>query len=198
MHQTLIEDVIMFLDAQKFDFVSTLESQWEAIRDEYKALPGDSFDPWVQRSMYGDGWRVFGLVAMGKQIPNACAECPKTAAALACVPGLSMAGFSRLAPHTHIKPHCGWAASVYRLHLPLVVPPLCRMRVADETRAWEEGKCVIFDDTVEHEAWNDSDLPRGVLLLDFLRPGLSGSVADHIPEEVQHYASMLFDRQKAH
>ena len=51
---------------------------------------------------------------------------------------------------------------------------------------------MIFDDTVEHEAWNDSDLPRGVLLLDFLRPEVVGSVEDHVPDEVRQYAAQLF------
>jgi aspartyl/asparaginyl beta-hydroxylase (cupin superfamily) len=54
----------------------------------------------------------------------------------------------------------------------------------------------VFDDTAEHEAWNDSDLPRGVLLLDFLRPGVAGSVADHVPEEVQEYVARLVTSQE--
>lgn len=103
-----------------------------------------------------------------------------------------MAGFSRLAPHAHVKPHVGWAASVYRLHLGLVVPEGCRLRVGSETRPWREGRCLIFDDTVEHEAWNDSDRPRAVLLLDFLRPGVASGVEDHIPDEVRQYAGHLF------
>jgi aspartyl/asparaginyl beta-hydroxylase (cupin superfamily) len=73
-----------------------------------------------------------------------------------------------------------------------VVPPGCRLRVAAETRSWQEGRYLIFDDTAEHEAWNDSDLARGVLLLDFMRPESNGSVADHVPEEVQQYAARLF------
>lgn len=182
----------MFLDPRQFPFVAALEAPWEAVRAEYLALPGDRFDPWVQRRMHGGGWTVFGLVAVGEPIPVACAACPDTADALRHVPGLSMAGFSRLAPRTHVKPHVGWAASVYRLHLPLVVPPGCRLRVAADTRTWDEGRCLVFDDTAEHEAWNDSDLPRGVLLLDFLRPGVTGSVADHMPEEVRQYAAHLF------
>jgi beta-hydroxylase len=182
----------MFVDPGQFDFVAALEAQWEAVRSEYLTLPHDAFDPWVQRRMHGGGWTVFGLYAIGQPIPAACAACPQTAQTLQQVPGLSMAGFSRLAPRTHVKPHVGWAASVYRLHLPLVVPPGCRLRVAAETRSWQEGRCLIFDDTSEHEAWNDSGLPRGVLLLDFLRPGLGGSVADHVPEEVQQYAARLF------
>jgi beta-hydroxylase len=182
----------VFVDPGDFDFVATLEAQWEAIRSEYVALPHDAFDPWVQRQMHGGGWSVFGLYAIGQPIPAACAACPQTARALRQVPRLSMAGFSRLAPRTHVRPHVGWAASVFRLHLALVVPPDCRLRVASETRSWQEGRCLIFDDTAEHEAWNDSELPRGVLLLDFLRPGFSGSVADHVPEEVQQYAAQIF------
>jgi beta-hydroxylase len=184
--------VTVFIDPGQFDFVAALEAQWEAVRSEYLALPHDAFDPWVQRPMHGGGWTVFGLYAIGQPIPAACAACPETAQALQRVPGLSMAGFSRLAPRTHVRPHVGWAASVYRLHLALVVPPGCSLRVAAETRSWQEGRCLIFDDTAEHEAWNDSELPRGVLLLDFLRPGFSGSVADHVPEEVQQYAARLF------
>ena len=187
----------MFLDPGQFEFVAALEANWEAIRAEYLALPGDLFDPWVQRYMHGGGWTVFGLYAVGQEVSGACAACPNTARALRQVPGLSMAGFSRLAPHTHVKPHVGWAASVYRLHLPLVVPPGCRLRVAAETRTWQEGRCLIFDDTVEHEAWNDSDLPRGVLLLDFLRPGISGAAADHVPEEVRRYVAQLFAARAA-
>jgi beta-hydroxylase len=182
----------MFIDPAKFEFVADLEAQWDAIRSEYLALPSDAFDPWIQRPMHGGGWTVFGLYAVGRPIPAACAACPRTARALRRVPGLSMAGFSRLAPRTHVNPHVGWAASVYRLHLGLVVPTACRLRVAAETRTWQEGRCLIFDDTVEHEAWNDSESPRGVLLLDFLRPGFSGSVEDHVPEEVRQYAAHLF------
>jgi aspartyl/asparaginyl beta-hydroxylase (cupin superfamily) len=186
----------MFLDPRQFAFVSDVEARWEAIRAEYLAVPGDTFDPWLQRSMHGGGWSVFGLYAIGQEILAACALCPNTRLALQHVPGLSMAGFSRLAPHTHVAPHVGWAASVYRLHLALVVPSGCRLRVASETRTWHEGRCLVFDDTVEHEAWNDSELPRGVLLLDFLRPGVTGSVADHVPEEVQQYTSRLLGKRK--
>jgi len=187
----------MFLNPQQFDWAPDLESAWEAIRAEYLALPTNLFDPWVQRQMHGQGWSVFGLYAMGQVIPGAYVRCPQTSQVLQKVPGLSMAGFSRLAPHAHVKPHVGWAASVYRLHLGLVVPPGCRLRVAEETRSWQEGSCLIFDDTVEHEAWNESDSPRGVLLLDFFRPGVSAETQDYVPDEVRQYAERLFaDRHR--
>jgi beta-hydroxylase len=181
----------MFIDPKDFTFAEHLKANWEVIRDEFLALPQDAFDPWVQRQMHEEGWSVYGLFAEGKRIEAACAHCPETAKLIDSVEGISLAGFSRMAPHTHIKPHVGWAASVYRFHLGLVVPPDCRLRVESETREWNDGEFWIFDDTVEHEAWNDSDRRRGILLLDFLRPGIDDFSADMIPEEVRQYADKL-------
>src|SRR5215216_6321765 len=98
----------MFIDSRQFEFTSHLEAHWHGIRDEYLALPEDVFEPWVQREMYGEGWSVYGLHAFGERIEPALAICPKTAGHLAKIPGLTTAGFSRLAPQTHIKSHVGW------------------------------------------------------------------------------------------
>jgi beta-hydroxylase len=87
------------------------------------------------------------------------------------IPGLTTAGFSWMSPGTHIKPHVGYSSAVLRCHLGLVIPSDCKLRVGSETRGWQEGKTLVFDDTVEHEAWNRSDKDRVVLLLDFKRPG---------------------------
>ena len=174
-----------FLDTRRFGFVAALESAWIEIRRECLSLPSDSFEPWVQREMYGDGWGVYGLIAFGERIEAALRACPQTASVLHRVPGLTTAGFSRMAPGTHIKPHTGWVRTVYRLHLGLVVPTGCALRVGTETRQWREGESLIFDDTVEHEAWNRSGESRTVLLLDFLRPGMSNPNNDVPPPEVQ-------------
>lgn len=181
----------MFFDPSQLPFTSVLESNWEAIRDEYLAIPQDSFDPWVQRRMHGEGWSVYALAAVGKLFPHATERCPRTAAVLGDISGVSLAGFSRMAAHSHIKPHVGWAANAYRVHLGLVVPDGCRLRVADETRPWIAGKCLVFDDTVEHEAWNDSDDVRGTLLIDVMLPGATGFDEHMVPEEVRRYAEQL-------
>ena len=186
----------MFLDPTKFSFVAELESQWETICKEFQALSSTLFDPWVQQNMHDEGWSVYGLYALGKRIDGACDRCPQTAKFIENISGVSLAGFSMLAPHTHIKPHVGWAKSVYRLHLGLVVPPSCRLRVDNDTRNWKEGKCLIFDDTVEHEAWNESDEYRGTLMLDFLRPGITSFEEDLIPEEVKQYAEGLANKPR--
>lgn len=186
----------MFLDPGEFPIAEMLEANWQTIRDEYLSLPTNAFDPWVQRSMHGSGWSVYGLVAAGHPVPGGCEQCPRTTEVLAEFGGIGLAGFSRMAPGTHIAPHSGWAENEYRLHLGLVVPDGCRLRVADETRAWQEGKCLIFDDTVEHEAWNDSTQVRGNLMVDFLRPGET-EFSKRVPEEVQRYAEGLFRDDKS-
>ena len=181
----------MFLDSIEFGIARCLEANWETIRDEYLSLPADAFDPWVQQSMHGSGWSVYGLVAGGHQIPGALKQYARTSEILGLLDGIGLAGFSRMAPGTHISPHAGWAANEYRLHLGLVVPDGCRLRGANETRPWREGKCLIFDDTVEHEAWNDSTKIRANLMVDFLRPGKT-EFSTLVPEDVREYAEKLF------
>ena len=182
----------MFLDPDGFDFVRVLEDGWLQIRDEFARLQESRFVDWPERGLYGAGWTVFGLQAFGQRLEENMALCPETARLLATVPGLTTAGFSRLAPGTHIRPHVGYTHAVLRCHLGLVVPTEgCALRVGDETRPWDEGRCLVFDDTVEHEAWNRSSVDRIVLLLDFLRPGAG-------PEQVKSpdaVAEMLEQRQ---
>ena len=80
--------------------------------------------------------------------------------------------FSLLAPRTHIKRHCGPTNARLRLHLGLVVPDGCSIRVGDEVRTWVEGRCLLFDDSFEHEVWNDADEERLVLIVDVWHPDL--------------------------
>jgi aspartyl/asparaginyl beta-hydroxylase (cupin superfamily) len=81
--------------------------------------------------------------------------------------------FSLLRAGARIAPHTGTHNARLICHLPLIVPPECGFRVGNEVRQWEEGKLLIFDDTIEHEAWNDSAQDRVVLIFDIWRPELS-------------------------
>ena len=159
-----------FLEPDRFPFVGELERSAASIREEFDRLEDeDGFRAWPERELYNAGWDVFGLYFFARVIPENCARCPRTAEALRCVPSVTTAGFSRLAPGTRIRPHVGRNDRVLRCHLALIVPPGCAIRVGSATRAWEEGRCLVFDDTMEHEAWNDSERDRVVLLVDFLR-----------------------------
>jgi aspartyl/asparaginyl beta-hydroxylase (cupin superfamily) len=177
--------VVVFLDPERFPFLIGLQDAWRDIREECLALPGDTYEPWVQREMYGHGWSVYGLLAFGERIEAALAACPRTAAALAQIPHLTTAGFSRMAPGTHIAPHEGWVTTVYRAHLGLVVPDGCALKVGGEIRRWREGEAFVFDDTVEHSAWNRGKADRIILLFDFSRPGMENAARDRLPPSVQ-------------
>jgi aspartyl/asparaginyl beta-hydroxylase (cupin superfamily) len=124
-------------------------------------------------------WSAFHLYKMGALVEENAAKCPKTMKALRHAPQPDQPGrtpaamFSLLKPNTRIPPHTGVTNVRLVTHLPLIVPEGCRFRVGNETRDWIPGKALVFDDTIEHEAWNDSDKLRVVLIFDIWHPELS-------------------------
>jgi beta-hydroxylase len=164
----------VFEDPAHYPFAAHLEANWQTIRDEMIALRSTGFIAWPEKSLYGEtGWTTLGLYAFGQKQAANCALCPRTTALVEAVPGMSMAGFSRLAPGAHIKPHVGYdeySRYVLRLHLGLETNADCALRVANETRRWKEGRALIFCDAIEQEAWNQGTTTRTVLLLDFKNP----------------------------
>lgn len=164
----------MFENPAEFPFAALLERNWHSIRDEMIALQSTGFFAWPEKSLYGEtGWTTFGLYAFGQKETANCALCPDTTALIKTVPGLVTAGFSRLAPGAHIKPHVGYdeySRYVLRLHLPLETNAACAIRVGNKTRIWEEGRSLVFCDAIEHEAWNRGATTRTILLLDFKNP----------------------------
>ena len=124
-------------------------------------------------------WSVYYLWRDGIAYPEHLARCPRTAAALEGCPRCEVPGaspnalFSILDAKTRIPPHAGVNNTRLFVHLPLIIPPGCGFRVGGEQREWEPSKAFVFDDTIEHEAWNDSDEPRAVLIFDIWNPDLS-------------------------
>lgn len=178
----------------RIDFVwaGALEAQTSAIREELLSVLTDdaAFAPYLEGDNHGPvrdyqgllnnpAWGAFYLWRNGVAQMENIARCPKTAAALTNVPRPEIAGrtptamFSLLKPGTHIPPHHGMLNSRLICHLPLIVPKSCAMRVGEEARPWVEGKLTVFDDSIEHEAWNQSADTRVVLLFDIPRPELS-------------------------
>jgi aspartyl/asparaginyl beta-hydroxylase (cupin superfamily) len=124
-------------------------------------------------------WSAFFLWRDGERVEANAARCPRTTELLARAPTADVPGyaptafFSILDARSHIPPHTGVTNSRLIVHLPLVVPPGCRFRVGSETREWREGEAWVFDDSIEHEAWNDSDVPRAILIFDTWHPALT-------------------------
>ena len=164
-------DRTAFHDPHDFPFVAVLEAGAAGIREELDHVlsSASAFNPWPERELYGKGWDVFGLYAFGRKMQDNCERCPRTTCAVEQIPDMTTAGFSRLRAGARIRPHVGFTDKVLRCHLALIVPDRCGLRVDGVARQWKENECLIFDDTLEHEAWNESGNDRVVLLLDFLK-----------------------------
>ena len=129
-------------------------------------------------------WSALFLWKDGAEQPDIARRCPRTLEALADVPLCCIEGrtpsilFSRLTPGARIPPHHGLINTRLICHLPLIAPPGNRLRVGNDVRAWREGEAWAFDDTVEHEACNDSGLDRTVLIFDVWKPELTDEERD--------------------
>ena len=183
---------IAFYEPSAFDWLPALAAEVPAMIREVEAVLADSrgVTPYVEvpednrpsrgHSLLGDPkWSAFHLWQNGEPVADNAARCPATMAALAGLPIPRIAGrspmvlFSILRAGTHIPPHHGMINTRLICHIPLVVPPDCRLQVGNSTRTVEQGKALIFDDSIEHEAWNDSDQDRAILLFEIWRPELS-------------------------
>ena len=135
----------------------------------------------------------------GRWIDWNCDRCPATTAAVRQIPGLMMAGFSVLEPGTHITEHRGPNKGALRYQLGVIVPGAegdCRIRVGDEMLFWRNGEAVAFDFTVPHEAWNDSDSTRVLLMLEVLLPGLPRYL--EVPNRLAQRAMGWFPTHQEH
>ena len=186
---------IPFFDREHFPWLEQLEAETEAVREELsvlltEGLPG--FAPYVdykpgtpenqfKELNHSQRWSSFWLWRDGERQPAAIDRCPHTAAVLEKLPLADQPGFaptalfSALAPHTHIPPHTGSTNARLLVHLPLILPGPARFRVGNEHREWRMGEAWAFDDTIEHEAWNDSDETRVIMIFDIWNPLLSAA-----------------------
>ena len=186
-----------FYEREEFEWVASLEDRAEAIATELEALlrtQAEEFEPYVaadaDRSggtapnahLAGDAsWSAYHLLRGGEPVEGHAEHFPKNIAALDRAPMPRVAGrapmalFSLLKPGAHIRPHHGLFNFRLICHLPLIVPPDCVLRVGNQLRPWRQGELLIFDDSMEHEAWNRSDRQRIILLFEIWRPEIGGA-----------------------
>ncbi len=168
-------------EARDFPWTAQLENGWEKVRAELDQVMvyRDQMPSFheilkeVETISSDDTWKTFFLVSAGMDCEGNARRCPETMKLLSCVPGLTTAFFSILTPGKHIPAHRGAYNGLLRCHLGLLVPEpreRCRIRIGNEFRSWSEGRCLIFDDSFNHEVWNDTDGWRVVLFIDFARP----------------------------
>jgi aspartyl/asparaginyl beta-hydroxylase (cupin superfamily) len=185
---------VQYFDPADFPWVSAVEAATSEVRAELAELlkqGTDNFRPYIQAIdsevrldsnqtlVENRDWSALFLCENGQPDAALLERCPKTweavnKAFLARIPGWGpTVMFSLLKAGARIAPHTGMFNTRLVCHLPLIVPEGCRFRVGNEIREWEVGKLLIFDDTIEHEAWNDSDQDRVVLIFDIWRPEFS-------------------------
>lgn len=177
---------VEFHDRAHFPWLAELEAATEAIREEFDALIASEAAELVPYIQYPDDvplrqweslnrsrdWTAVHLLQNGNRIERNARHCPRTMALLERLPQPDVPGaspnamFSLLAPRTRIPPHTGVANTRLVCHLPLIVPPGCGFRVGAQTQEWRPGSAFVFDDTIEHEAWNDSAELRVVFIFD--------------------------------
>lgn len=181
---------IQFFDHAQFPWLADLEAATEIVREEFLALlaAGGVDSPYVQ---VAEGQPVNQWAALNHSLDwgaqflwkdgmpgPAMAHCPRTTALLRTLPLLDVPRrgpnvmFSTLRARSHIPAHHGVTNMRAVVHLPLIVPEGCRFRVGSETRPWMAGEAWAFDDTIEHEAWNESDETRVIMLIDAWNPFL--------------------------
>jgi beta-hydroxylase len=168
-------------DTKTFPWAAELEADWKRIRAELVAVlvyrdQMPSFQDILKEVapiQSDNDWKTFFLKGVGMDCTDNALRCPETMRLLQKIPGLKTAFFSILSPHKHIPAHRGAYNGVLRFHLGLLVPEpreRVRIRIANDYYNWSEGRALIFDDTYNHEVWNDTDGFRVVLFVDFSRP----------------------------
>lgn len=166
--------------ASDFAWTRPLEAGFPAIRRELEGVLSrrdkvpnfDEVSPDQAHLTRGNDWKTYFLYAYGYKAERNCTACPETTRLVEDIPGMKTAFFSIMGPGTHVPAHRGPYKGLLRYHLGLVVPEpeQCSLRVAHQVLHWREGQSVMFDDTYEHEVWNDSQQDRVVLFVDVLRP----------------------------
>lgn len=198
------------LDMRDFAWTAMLRANWRTIRDEAieVALRGGTapslaaISPDHRAIAEVDKWRSFFLWGYSFPIEENLERCPKTAAIVERIPGLNSAFFSILAPGTHIPAHRGVTKGLVTCHLGLLVPRDgdVRMRVGNRVVRWAEGETLVFDDTYDHEVWNETSGTRVVLLIQFERPLRRPGkwIADAFLRAVRRSAFVQEARQNTH
>lgn len=200
-----------FYEREEFEWVAAIEAQVPIMQEELAMVRAQQapFEPYIMSTeerpqsinpLAGSNkWGAYYFWRNGERVESGASLCPITMEALNLAPmpvvanRSPMALYSVLEPNTHIVPHHGALNTRLICHIPLVVPGDCALRCGNETRAWEEGKALIFDDSIEHEAWNRSDQTRIVLLFDFWKPEIEQSERDALAkifEIVDHYSPL--------
>jgi len=201
------------LDTADFPWMAPITARWQEVRAEVDQLEAQrvrlpTTDQVAGFDQGAEGrWTSFILTSYGRWIEANTRRCPLTTSLVRDIPGLQIAGFSVLGPHTHLPRHRGPNRGALRYQVGLKVPGQpgsSRITIGDQTHVWTEGGSMVFDHSVHHEAWNDSDADRSVLFIEFVWPfpgvagfsnrltqGIFSQAARGVPRRVEELEQIL-------
>lgn len=167
-----------YFETNQFEWAKNIEDNFALIEKEmnyFLESNASSFEPYFATEMMNqpNKWQTIGFAFWGLRDKKNCEKCPETLKLFSKIPGFVSLSISKMEPHSEIKPHFGDTDAIYRCHLPLRVPgklPDIGFHVGYEQRNWEKGKLMIFNDAAYHKAWNHTDQPRIILMIDIIRP----------------------------
>lgn len=166
-------------DSSEFAWTPRLVNNFETIRQEVLDFSTSlTLDAQPQGLTDQGRWSVLYFYKGGRRVEATTRACRRTSEVVDSIPGAGEAGqtyLSVLRDGTHIKPHFGPSNTKLRCHLGIVVPEGPRIRIGEESYEWREGQCLVFDDSFEHEVWNNSGSQRVVLIIDFWHPDLTSA-----------------------
>lgn len=185
-------------ESERFPWIADMEQAFPMIRGEFEDVGGLRSPESVKHpsNLDDDGrWAAYYFFYVGRRYADHAKACPVTTQALAAVPGSAecgMAYYSIMDPHTHVAAHSGFTNTHLRCHLGLRIPADCRMRVGSETRGWAEDRVNVFDDSFNHEVWNDDDQGRAVLLFDTWHPDLTRIETEALAQLVRVWRRFIY------
>lgn len=195
MDRLTLKNPNLFYDKNDFPYLLSLELKWKLIFEELdnliklnkKSFWLNTFPDYVT-SENNEAWKVFSFLFFKMKSPKHAKLCPFTSNLIFHIPEIISCDYSLLPAKTKINPHKGYSKMILRCHLPLIVPQgeKCGIKVGDKVHYWKTGELVIFDDSYTHEAWNDSDEDRFVLMFDIPNPRWGYSSYEISKYKVEH------------
>lgn len=197
-----------FFETDKFNWISILENDWQKIRKELdyilehpENIPNFQDISKDQSNLTKDNrWKTLFLYGYGYKFDRNCQLCPETTKIIESIPGMYTAMFSVLSPGKHIPLHRGPYKGLLRCQLALLIPQPgedCWIEVGGEKSNWEEGKCMVFDDTYKHQVQNNTEGLRVILFLDIFRPlRFPGSSINWVILQLIRFSPFIQDARK--
>lgn len=164
-----------FIEPQQFEWARELAANTDKIHNELKKYLDDhNLESYFNTSMVSkkNSWRTIALKTWSIELYKNQHYFPYTTSLINKYPEIISASFNLLEPKSDIKPHCGDTNAIYRCHLGLEIPeglPEVGFKVNEQQKAWKTGEWLVFMDAYTHEAWNNSDKPRFIFLMDVMR-----------------------------